>query len=90
MADVFLYVHQVMGIVFTGKADRGTAGTRACCSADAMHIILTRLGQVEVEYMADFGNMKSASGDIGCDHDGKFTVLEFFQQRLTFFLRHVT
>ena len=90
MADVLLDVHQVGRIIFAGETDRGAACTGAGRSADTVHIVFAGLGQVEIEHVTDFRDMQAARGDIGGHEDLEFAVLEFLQQGLALFLRHVT
>src|SRR5882762_10188486 len=70
MADVALDVRQRDGVFLATEADGIALGTGARRAADAMHIILGDVWQIEIEDMAHVGNMQAARGDIGCDQHG--------------------
>ena len=73
-----------------GPATPGPAGPGTGGTTDTMHIVFGHLGHVIIEYMADGRNMQSAGGNVGGHQYIKFTILKFFQQRLTLFLRNIT
>lgn len=61
-----LYKVQVSG---RGKGERNACGARSACSSNAMDVILDTHRQVEVNDVADRGNVNASSCDICCHED---------------------
>lgn len=76
MTNVFLDFWQVMGVVFTGKADGMSGSPGSGGTADAMHIILCLLWQIEIKYVTHLGDMQSSGSDVGGHQDIEFTILK--------------
>src|SRR5690606_8240473 len=52
----------------------GTAGT-----TDAVDVIFRHVGQIEIHYLGQLGNIQAAGSDVGGHQDGHLAVLEFAQ-----------
>ncbi len=70
-----------------GDRGAGTAGTPR--SADAMHVIIGMMRHIEIENVADRGNIKAAGGDIGSNQQRDFTFAELIERRGSGRLIHV-
>ena len=67
-----------------GAGAAGTAGT-----ADAMYVVIGMMRHVEIEDVADGGNIKAAGGDIGSNQQRDLTFAELIQRRGSRGLIHV-
>ena len=67
---------QAKRIVFTGEADGLTCCTHARRSSHAMHIIFSKLWQIEVNYMTHLRNVQAARGHIRCYQNVGFTTFK--------------
>ena len=70
--DIFL-----VGFGCDGNRDAGAAGT--ACAADAVDIVFRMGWQVEVEDMADIGNVEATGSHITGNQNAEFTALEAVQ-----------
>ena len=52
----------------------------AASPADSMHIIFGVLGHIVIDNVTNAGDIESARGDVGRDHDFVFAALETFQR----------
>ena len=68
-----LDIAQVEPLVRRAKGDRFALGTGPSRSPDAVNILLGNIGQVEVEDMADAGNVDPARGNVGGDEDRRLS-----------------
>jgi hypothetical protein len=67
VADVALDVRQRDGVFLATEADGVAVGAGARGAADAMHVVFGIVRQVEIEHVADIGNVQAARGDVGGD-----------------------
>src|SRR4051812_1098277 len=72
------------------QRDRGALGTRARGAADAMHIGLRHVGQVEIDDVGDAVDIDAAGGDIGGDQRADFAGAEQSERPFAMVLRLVT
>ncbi len=89
MADVALDVGQRNGVFLAAETDGVAFGAGAGGAADAMHVVFRIIGQIEIEDMADIGNVQAARGHIGGDQHGNVAVVEIAHHFQTFVLRDV-
>src|SRR5690625_2913731 len=89
LVDVLFDIRQRINVFLTREADGVPAGPGTCRTADAVHVIFRILGQVEIDDVADLGDMQSASRDIGRDENRQFTALELAEQLLALVLRDI-
>src|SRR5690606_22771979 len=54
------------GFARAGQGDRDAVATGTTGTADAVHVILGLARRVEVDDMADAGDVDAARGDVGC------------------------
>src|ERR1700749_763951 len=59
--------------------DRRAGAARAAGAADAMDIVVGVMRHVEIEDVADLGNIEAARGDVGGDQEGNFTLAELIE-----------
>ena len=79
-----------LGEVLAGdERDGGPRGEGATGAADTVHVILERVGEVEVHHVGDTLDVDTAGGDVGGDQDADLAVLEGLQGALTLALRAV-
>ena len=66
---------------FIGRHQRnGVAGfPGATGTTDAVDVIFRHVGQIEIHYLGQLGNIQAAGGDVGGHQDGHLAVLEFAQ-----------
>jgi len=89
VADVLLDVRQRDGVFLAAEAYRVALGAGARSAADAMHIVLGIVRQIEVEDMAHVGNMQTARRDIGGDQHGNPALVKVAHHLEPLVLRHV-
>ena len=88
-ADEFLDIGQADGVLLAGEADGIALGARTRGAADAVHIVGGVLRQVEVEDMADIGEVQASRGDVGGDQHGELAIMELLQNAHALFLRNI-
>src|SRR6478752_9794964 len=71
------------------QRDRGALGTRARGAADAMHIGLRHVGQVEIDDVGDAVDVDAAGGDIGGDQRADLAGAEQSERPFAVVLRLV-
>ena len=76
VSHITLDVGQRDRVLLAGEADGVALGPGAGRAADAMHVIGRILRQVEVEDVADVGNVQAARGDIGRDQHRELALVE--------------
>ena len=69
--------------------DRGAGASGAAGAADAMDIIVGMMGHVEIEDVAEVGNVEAAGGDVGSDQQRNFALAELIERRSACRLIHV-
>ena len=69
MTEQSLYIGQQKSVIFTGKADRHTCGTRPASATDAVNVILRVLWEVVIDHVGDAFDVDPAPSDIRGDHD---------------------
>ncbi len=65
MSQVALYAGKIGQVRSRSKGNRGACGASPAGPSDAVDIILRRAREVEIDYMADAGNVKPPPGNIG-------------------------
>ena len=88
-AREFLDPRQQAVLFGRGEARRAAAGLRARGAADAMHVILGHMGHVEVDHVADLGDVDATRRDVGGDEDAMFAAAEPFERLAPLRLRAV-
>jgi hypothetical protein len=66
-----------------GGADnrnRSPETSGAARAADAVDVVIRMVGDVEIEDMADFGNVEATGGDIGCHQQGQLALAELIER----------
>ena len=66
----------IIGVIFTGKANGGACGPCPSGSPDAVNIVLGILGEVVVDDVTDLIDMKAAGGHIRGHEDSDFSASE--------------
>ncbi len=89
VADKFLDVRQRHNVVFAAEADCVTFGASAGGAADAVHVVLNVLRQVEIEYVTDVFDVQAARGNVGADQYGQLAALKIMQHALALALRDI-
>ena len=84
-----LNILHIATLVTRDEAHRDAFTARTRGTADAVHILFRHIGQLEVEHMADAGNVNAARGNIGCDEDFDFAVTKCLQRSGTLALAFV-
>ena len=69
--------------------DRGAGAPGAAGAADAMDVVVGMMRDVEIEDVADRGNVETAGGDVGCDQQRNFALAELIERRGARRLIHV-
>ncbi|MGY3078996.1 hypothetical protein ACVWZZ_005404 [Bradyrhizobium sp. LM6.10] len=72
------------------QRDRGALGAGARGAADAVHVGLGHVGEVEIDDVGDAVDVDAASGDIGGDQRADFTGAELGKRPFAMVLRLVT
>ena len=90
LLDQLLDVDQVLHLV--RRDQRHCRALTACAAgaADAVHVVLGRVRQLEVDDVRQFVNVQTACGDVGGDEDQRRAVLECFERLQTVLLALVT
>src|SRR5512140_1090325 len=57
----------------------GSGATGAAGSADAMHVVVGMMRHVEIEDVADGGNVEAASGDVGGNQQRDLALAELIE-----------
>src|SRR5262249_3928792 len=65
LPDQLLDRRDASGVGGRDDGDGGAAASRAPAAADAMHVVVGMMRDVEVEDVADGGNVEAARGDVG-------------------------
>ena len=76
-------------VFLAAEADGVALGAGARRAADAMHVVRGILRQVEVEHVADVGDVQAARGHVGGDQHGQLAGVEFAHEAQALLLRHV-
>ena len=63
--QVALYAGEVRQVRSRNKGNRGARGPGPAGPSNAVDVILRRAREVEIDYMADAGNIKATAGHIG-------------------------
>src|SRR5690606_29577269 len=61
------------------KGNRLATASGAAGTADAVHIVLSHVGQLEVHHMGQLVDIQAAGGDIGCHQHADAVALEIRQ-----------
>src|SRR5438034_1993734 len=69
--------------------NRGAGASGAAGTADAMHVVVGMMRYVEIEDVADGGNVEAAGGNIGGDQQRDLTLAELIERRGARRLVHV-
>ena len=69
--------------------DRGAGAPGAAGTADAMHVVVGMMRHVEIEDVADGGNIEAAGGDVGGDQQRNLALAELIERRGARRLIHV-
>src|SRR5690625_3131784 len=77
--DQSLDVAQLPRFVGTDQRQRFAIGTGPAGTADAVHVILRNMGQIEVDHLRQLNDIDAARGDVGCHQNLHLAVLEFGQ-----------
>ena len=74
-----------------GRHDADGSARASCArrTADTVHVIVGMVWHVEIEDMADVGNVETTSGDVGGDEQRTFTTAELLERRRAGRLIHV-
>jgi hypothetical protein len=70
--------------------DRSAGAARTPGTTDAVNIVVGVMGDIEVEDVADGGDIKSAGRDVGCDQQGNFALAELIESGGACRLIHVS
>ena len=89
MADELLDLRQMHRVVLAAEADRVAEGAGTRRAADAMHVVLRVLRQVEVEDMAHFRNIQPAGSNIGSDEQLGLSFAKAIERRHSRGLIHI-
>ena len=89
VADVGLDIGQRDRVLLATEADGVAVGAGARGAADAVHVVGRILRQVEIEHVADIGNVQAARGDVGGDQHRELALVELAQEAQPLGLRHV-
>ena len=60
--------------------DRGAGAAGAAGAADAMDVVVGMMRDVEIEDVADGGNVEAAGGDVGGDQQRNLTLAELIER----------
>ena len=71
------------------ERDRGAGAAGAAGAADAVDVIFGMMRHVEIEDVADFGNVEAAGGDIGGDQERCLALAELLERGRARRLVHV-
>src|SRR5580658_7030258 len=88
VSEVVLDLRQRDREFLAGKADGVALGAGARGAADAVYVVGGILRQVEVEQVADVGNMQPAGGYVGRDKHRELAVVEVPEESQPLVLRH--
>src|SRR5215831_14576250 len=80
LADQLLDRRDVSSIGRRDDGDGGAAASRAAGAADAMYVVVGVMRNVEVEDVADGGNVEAARGDVGCNQQRDFVLAELIER----------
>ncbi|MEY9410125.1 hypothetical protein ABH989_004591 [Bradyrhizobium ottawaense] len=69
LADQLLDCHHRLLVERRHDRDRGAGATGAAGPADAVDVVIGMVGNVEIEDVADLGNVEAAGGDIRGDEE---------------------
>ena len=75
MTDVTLDVGERNGVFLAAEADGVAVGAGARGTADAMHVVFGIVRQIEVEHVADIGDVQAARRHVGGDQHGDIRTL---------------
>ena len=76
--------HTKLFVLISGdKGNRVSGGFGAACPADTMNVVLGNGGHVEIDDVRDTGDVDTAGGDIGGDHNAVVAVFEAVECALT-------
>ncbi len=71
------------------QRDRGAGAPGASGAADAVDVVVGMMRHVEIEDMADCGNIEAAGGDVGGHQERDFAVAELVEREGARRLFHV-
>src|SRR6266516_1280510 len=89
LADQLLDRRDVSAVGGRNDGDGGAAASGAPGAADAMHVVVGMVWDVEVEDMADGGNVEAARGDVGGNQQRDFVLAELIERGRARRLVHV-
>src|SRR5262249_48078974 len=89
LADGALDLHQQLELLGVAERDRGARRAGTARAADAVHVGLGDLGQVEVDDVADLVDVDAARRDVGGDQHADLAALEVGERALARVLRLV-
>src|SRR5271169_2457778 len=89
MTDKTLDVGQRDRVLLAAETDGVAGGAGARRASDAMHVVLGIVRQIEIEHMADVGNVQAARSDVGGDQYGNFAVMKIAHHFQPLGLRNV-
>ena len=89
LADQLLDCRDASGVGGRNDGDRGAAASGAPGAADAMHVVVGVMRDVEVEDVADGGNVEAACGHVGGNQQRDFVLAELIERGRARRLVHV-
>src|SRR6266478_7493778 len=89
LADQLLDRRDAPAVGRRNDGDGGAAASRAPGAADAMHVVVGVVRDVEVEDVADGGNVETARGDVGGNQQRHFVLAELIERGRARRLVHV-
>src|SRR2546428_3667981 len=89
LPDQLLDCPDASGVGGRNDGDRGAAASGAPGAADAMHIVVGVMRDVEVEDVADGGNVEAACGHVGGNQQRDFVLAELIERGRARRLVHV-
>src|SRR6185369_14098281 len=72
-----------------GERDRNAGRARAAGASNAVNVVVGLAGQIEIDYMADAGDVEPACGDVGRDQRTHAAAAHLLQRVGAFTLAHV-
>ena len=77
------------GFTRAGERDRDAVTTGTACAADAVHVVFGLTRRIEVDDVADAGNVNAAGGDVGRDQHTNTALTQAIKRAVTLRLVHV-
>src|SRR5215831_19026623 len=89
LTDQFFDRYHSLLVVRRHDSDRSATAARATGSADAMHVIVGMVRNVEIEDVADIRNIKASRRNVGGDEQRHLVLAKLLQRRRAGLLVHV-